>query len=113
MEREQLERLLSGGDEASSAALAALRRGGSFVIWEGTASVEPVARIYGQRLRRTRRKGIQTIGFERAVELLKEHDQPIGMGQVRAGDGSWVFMLFLSEDGKALLACTGVQQRSR
>jgi hypothetical protein len=113
LEREQLERLLSGGDEASSAALAALRGGGSFVIWEGTASVEPVAHIYGQRLQHTRRKGIQTVGLERAVELLEEHDQPIGMGQVWAADRSWVFMLFLAAEGKSLLACTGVQQRSR
>jgi hypothetical protein len=82
LEREQLERLLSGGDEASSAALAALHGGGSFVVWEGTAFVEPVAHIYGQRLRYTRRKGIQTIGLERAVERLEEHDQPIGTGQV-------------------------------
>ncbi|MGI5140237.1 MULTISPECIES: hypothetical protein [unclassified Streptomyces] len=35
MEREQLERLLGGGDETSLAALAALRTGASHFVWDG------------------------------------------------------------------------------
>ncbi|MEV6012524.1 hypothetical protein AB0M29_37740 [Streptomyces sp. NPDC051976] len=113
MEREQLEKLLSGSDAASAAALAALRSGASYVIWDGAASAEPVAHIYEQRLQHTRRKGIDTVGLERAVTLLAHQDRPIGMGQMRAADGSWVFILFLSEDHTALVACTGVRQRVR
>jgi hypothetical protein len=109
MEREQLEELLSGADAASSAALAALRSGASYVVWDGTASAEPVAHIYERRLRHTRRKGIDTIGLERAVELLAQREQPISMGRILAADGSWVFMLFLGQDGGTLVACTGVR----
>ncbi|MGI5134112.1 MULTISPECIES: hypothetical protein [unclassified Streptomyces] len=110
MERESLERLLVGEDEASSSALAALSSGGSHVVWDGTTSAESLAHIYECRLRHTRRKGIETIGLERTVELLGRRQQAVRLGRIRSHDGSWVFMLFLSEDGSSLIACTGVRQ---
>lgn len=110
MERELLERLLVGNDEASVAALAALRCGGSYVVWDGTTSAESLALVYGRRLRHTRRRGIETENLERAVELLGRHQSPVRLGQIRAADGSWTFMLFLAEDGSRLIACTGVRQ---
>ncbi|MET9011699.1 hypothetical protein ABZX74_12340 [Streptomyces olivaceoviridis] len=110
MERELLERLLDGDDEASVAALAALRCGGSHVVWEGTTASEPLALIYGRRLRHTRRRGIETKNLACAVELLGRHQQPLRLGQIRTVDGSWTFMLFLTEDGSRLIACTGVRR---
>lgn len=110
MERELLERLLVGNDEASVAALAALRCGGSHVVWEGTTPAEPLALIYGRRLRHTRRRGIETTNLTRAVELLGRQLQPVRLGEIRAVDGSWTFMLFLTEDGSRLIVCTGVRR---
>ncbi|MEU1598969.1 hypothetical protein ABZ468_40715 [Streptomyces sp. NPDC005708] len=110
MERGPLERLLVGKDDASVAALAALRSGGSHVIWDRTASPESLAHIYGHRLEHTCRKGIETTSLERTVELLGRHRQPVRLGLIKAADGSWVFMLFLAEDGSSLIACTGVRQ---
>jgi hypothetical protein len=110
MERDQLERLLGGGDETSSAALSALRAGASYVVWDGTTSAESLAKIYGRRLRHTLRRGIETSGLARAVQRLDLHGQPIRLGQIRTPDGSWIFMLFLSEDDNTLVACTGVRQ---
>ncbi|MFJ8654480.1 hypothetical protein ACIRNU_19270 [Streptomyces rochei] len=110
MERELLERLLAGKDDASVAALAALRNDGSHVVWDGTTSAESLSHIYVRRLRHTRREGIETMNLERTVERLGRHQHPVRLGQIRAADGSWVFMLFLSEDGSGLIACTGVQQ---
>ena len=112
MEREQLERLLTGDDEASLAALAALHGGASYVVWEGTASADSLAKIYGRRLRLTVRNGTETTGLERTVQLLARHGQPVRLGQIRVADGSWVFMLFLNQDGSELLACTGIRQPS-
>ncbi|MEU6648641.1 hypothetical protein ABZ904_04125 [Streptomyces sp. NPDC046900] len=109
MERVQLERLLDGGDETSLAALAALRAGASHVVWDGTTSAESLAKIYGRRLRLTRRKGIETSGLERAVQGLDLYGRPVRLGQIRTADGSWIFMLFLDEDGSTLVACTGVR----
>ncbi|MFF5147441.1 hypothetical protein ACFY6U_48325 [Streptomyces sp. NPDC013157] len=110
VERELLERLLVGDDDASVAALAALRCGGFHVVWEGTTAAEPLALIYGRRLRHTRRRGIETKNLARAVELLGRHQQPVRVGQIAAADGSWTFMLFLTEYDGRLIACTGVRR---
>ncbi|MFF4862988.1 hypothetical protein ACFY3J_14875 [Streptomyces sp. NPDC001231] len=110
MERHLLVRLLAGDDEASVAALAALLSGATHVVWDGTVPAEWHARTHTRRLRPTRRKGIETLGLERAVQLLVQHDQPVRLGQVTAADGAWIFMLFLTEDDGALVACTGVRR---
>ncbi|MCI3240496.1 hypothetical protein MQN93_12250 [Streptomyces sp. 7R016] len=111
MEREQLERLLTGGgDETSAAALSALYGGASHVVWDGTTSAESLATIYGRRLRLTLRRGTETTGLARAVQRLDQYGRPVRLGQIRTADGSWVFMLFLDEDGNTLVACTGVRQ---
>ncbi|MFD5542279.1 hypothetical protein ACFWIJ_31785 [Streptomyces sp. NPDC127079] len=44
------------------------------------------------------------------MELLGWHQQPVRLGQIRTADGSCAFMLFLTEDGARLIACTGVRQ---
>ncbi|WP_436956587.1 hypothetical protein [Streptomyces sp. SudanB182_2057] len=110
VERELLERLLVGDDEASVAALAALRCGGSYVIWDGTPAAESLAHIYARRLRHTRRRGIETTNLAHAVDLLGRHQHPVRLGQIRAADSAWTFMLFLTEDGSRLIACTGVRR---
>ncbi|MGW2891575.1 hypothetical protein ACWDDN_41010 [Streptomyces griseoruber] len=110
MEREQLERLLGGGDDTSSAALAALRAGASYVVWDGTTSPKSLATVYGRRLCHTLRRGIETSGLARAVQRLDLYSRPVRLGQIRTADGSWIFMLFLDADGSTLVACTGVRQ---
>ncbi|MGW4540489.1 hypothetical protein ACWEOP_21780 [Streptomyces chartreusis] len=110
MEREQLERLLGGGDDTSLAALSALRAGASYVVWDETTSAGALATAYGRRLRHTFRKGIETSGLARAVQRLDLHGRPVRLGQIRTADGSWVFMLFLDKEGSTLVACTGVRR---
>ncbi|MFG2227683.1 hypothetical protein [Streptomyces sp. NPDC048644] len=112
MELEPLAQLLAGDDEASVAALDSLRGGASYVVWDGASSAKSLAQVYKRRLLHTRRKGIETLGLERAVQLLDRYDQPVRLGQVKAADRAWTFMLFLTENGGALVACTGVRQRS-
>ncbi|MFC8596336.1 hypothetical protein ACFWXA_24685 [Streptomyces atroolivaceus] len=111
MERRTLTRLLAGGDAASVAALAALRAGAAYVVWDGTYPAGLHARTYARRLRHTRRRGIETVGLERAVRLLDRHDQPVRLGRITAAGGAWSFMLFLTEDGDTLVACTGVRRQ--
>ncbi|MGW2948380.1 hypothetical protein, partial [Streptomyces sp. NPDC001226] len=82
MERELLERLLVGNDEASVAALAALRCGSFHVVWDGTTPAEPLALVYGRRLRHARLRGIETTNLAHAVELLGQHQQPVRLGQI-------------------------------
>ncbi|MEU6392548.1 hypothetical protein [Streptomyces sp. NPDC046939] len=108
VERDRLERLLVGSDEASIAALVALRCGGSYVVWDGVTSAESLALIYARRLRPTCRRSVETTNLERAVKLLARHQQLVRLGQVKTGDRSWTFMLFLTDDGSRLITCTGV-----
>ncbi|MEW2388727.1 hypothetical protein AB0933_10255 [Streptomyces venezuelae] len=110
MERDDLMRLLADDDEASAAALAALRIGAAYVVWDGAYPSEPVAHTYARRFRYTQRRGTETLGLERAVQLLRQRDQPVCLGQVTAADKSWTFTLFLAADGESLVACTGVRR---
>ncbi|WP_406303016.1 hypothetical protein OHA61_11675 [Streptomyces sp. NBC_00885] len=110
MERHLLVRLLAGDDEASEAALAALLNGATHVVWDGTLPAERHAQVFKIRLRNMRRQGIETLGLERAVQLLRQHDQPVRLGQITAADRAWIFTFFLTTDGGALVACMGVRQ---
>ncbi|ASQ94340.1 hypothetical protein CGL27_15830 [Streptomyces sp. 11-1-2] len=113
MERSLLIQLLAGEDEATAGARAALVHGGGYVVWAEAMCARPLTHVYDRRLRRTRGTGQETVGLERTVQLLGEHDQPVRLGQVNSPDGSWVFMLFLTEDGRRLVACTGVKRQTK
>ncbi|MYQ45047.1 hypothetical protein GTW40_08245 [Streptomyces sp. SID4985] len=111
MERAELERLLTKADDAAEAALSSLRAGASYVIWEGTTPAQPLARTYARRLRLTHRRGTETFGLERAVRLLAGHGGPVRLGRIDSVDGAWIYMVFITEVDKELLACTGVRRK--
>ncbi|MEW2134792.1 hypothetical protein [Streptomyces sp. NPDC005435] len=111
MERAELEGLLATADDAAAAALSALREGGSYSMWADTTPARTLAHTYARRLRLTRRDGTETLGLEPAVRLLTGHDGPVRLGRIGSVDGSWTYLLFLTEDGEELLACTGVRRR--
>ncbi|MEU4896633.1 hypothetical protein AB0B12_14215 [Streptomyces sp. NPDC044780] len=113
MERSELTRLLASEDEATAGARDALVHGGEYVIWHEAADTRSLTRAYDRRLRHTRRTGQETLGLERTVQILGGHDQPVRLGQVNSPDSSWAFMLFLAEDGRKLIACTGVKRQAR
>ncbi|GAA2051369.1 hypothetical protein GCM10009757_24190 [Streptomyces cheonanensis] len=112
MEREELERLLTGDDGASLAASAALRGGASYLICATSRPPTRSPRSTAADSSTPVRKGIDTTGLEHAVQLLSQHDQSVRLGQIWAADGTCAFMLFLSQDGSEILACTGVRQPS-
>ncbi|MGW4494792.1 hypothetical protein [Streptomyces sp. NPDC004376] len=51
------------------------------------------------------------MGLEGAVRLLTQHAGQVRLGRIKSTDGTWVFMLFLTEAGDELVACTGVRQK--
>ncbi|MCX4628494.1 hypothetical protein [Streptomyces sp. NBC_01443] len=110
MERHVLERLLAGGDEASALALAALRTGATYSVGDSAHPAERHAGVFGIRLRRMRMHGVEPLGLERAVQLLSEHGRPVRVGLIDSADRTWHFLLFLTEDGSALVACAGWQR---
>ncbi|MFD4728505.1 hypothetical protein ACFWNW_25895 [Streptomyces seoulensis] len=103
--------LASHGTETAARARAALLDGGTGVVWDGADAPEQFARVYRRRLRRTRRTGQETAGLEDAVDRLAAHRLPVRLGRVTSADGGWTYLLFLSQDARTLLACTGVRRR--
>lgn len=110
MDTDQIAALLSGGSEATAQARDALLSGGSGVVWQGATQGEALARIYRRRLGLTRRTGQQTLGLEGAVEELSTYGRSVRLGQITSPDRTWVYMLFLTQDARSLVACTGVRR---
>lgn len=108
MERQALESLLAGRDDAASVtALATLRSGGTYWVADRAQPADVHAGVFKHRLQRMRMHGLEPSGLERAVRLLREHGRPVRTGLIDAADRTWTTLLFLTEDGSALVACAG------
>ncbi|WP_341873426.1 hypothetical protein [Streptomyces marokkonensis] len=105
-----LEKLLAGDDEASVAALAALRSGATYKVREATLPAEQHAGVFARRLRRIRLHGVEPLGLERMVRLLREHGRPVRGGLIDSADQRWTFLCYFTEDGSALVACARFQR---
>ncbi|WP_406733760.1 hypothetical protein [Streptomyces sp. NBC_01794] len=110
MERHLLEKLLAGEDETSVAALAALRSGATYRVWDTTHPAEQHAGVFARRLRRMRLHGVEPLGLERMVQLLREHSRPVRGGLIDSVDQKWTFLIYFTEDGSALVACARLQR---
>ncbi|MFD5636322.1 hypothetical protein ACFWJM_19645 [Streptomyces sp. NPDC127077] len=109
MERHVLESLLAGDDEASVTALATLRSGATYWVADADRA-QPAgvhAGVFKGRLQRMRMHGLEPLGLERAVQLVSEHGRPVRTGLIDSADRTWTTLLFLTEDGSALVACAG------
>jgi hypothetical protein len=107
MERHVLESLFTGDDEASVRALATLRSGATHWVGDRAQPAGQHAGVFKHRLQRMRMHGLEPLGLERAVQLIREHGLPVRTGFVDSADRTWTTLLFLTEDGSALVACAG------
>ncbi|WP_405389650.1 hypothetical protein OG596_18200 [Streptomyces sp. NBC_01102] len=106
-----LEQLLAGDDEVSAAALAALRSGAAYNVWDTTHPAEQHAGVFAHRLRRMRLHGVEPLGLERMVRLLREHGRPVCGGLIGSADQKWAFLCYFAEGGSTLVACARLQRR--
>jgi len=104
MERHVLESLLIGDDEASVTALAALRSGAPYSVEERVQPTGAHAGVFSRRLQRMRMLGFEPPGLERAVQLIREYDRPVRSALIDPGNRTRFTLLFLTEDGSALVA---------
>ncbi|MER6911397.1 hypothetical protein ABT354_06980 [Streptomyces sp. NPDC000594] len=107
MERHVLELLLAGDDKASVTALATLRGGATYWVADRAQPAGWHAGVFSRRLQRMRMYGLEPLGLERAVRLVREHGRPVRTGLIDSADRTWTTLLFLNEDGSALVACAG------
>lgn len=89
VERHALEKLLAGGDEASALALASLRSGATYSVGDRAQPAERHVGVFGRRLQRMRMHGVEPLGLERAVQLLREHSRPVRVGLIDSADRTW------------------------
>ncbi|MEU9581049.1 MULTISPECIES: hypothetical protein [Streptomyces] len=102
-----LESLLAGDDEASVMALTTLRSGATYWVVDRAQPANVHAGVFKHRLQRMRMHGLEPLGLERAVQLLSELGQPVRTGMIDSADRTWTTLLFITEDGSALVACAG------
>ncbi|MGW4781665.1 hypothetical protein ACWEPA_34070 [Streptomyces filamentosus] len=106
MERHVLEKLFEDdAEEASAAALAVLRGGGTYNTSERTRPAGQHVGVFSYRLQRARLRGTEPFGLARAVQLLREHGRPVRGGMIDSADGTHTFVFYLTEDDSALVAC--------
>ncbi|WP_030547852.1 hypothetical protein [Streptomyces exfoliatus] len=112
MERHVLEKLLANDEAASVAALAALHDGATYHTFDTTQPSGQHAGVFSRRLQRARLRGVEPLGLERAVQLLREHGRPVRGGMIDSADQKGSFVFYLTEDGSALVACFRLQRWS-
>jgi hypothetical protein len=113
MDREDLARRLIREREPFAECRRAVLSGAPFWISgpEHPTSASALASIYARRHEQTTRRGIPTVGFARAVDALRAHDeQLIRVGAVDVQDPPYHYQLFLTEDLTTVVAILGVDQ---
>jgi hypothetical protein len=110
VERNQLAELLDGPGYASSACRHALLDGARFLVWEGATPADRMVPAYERREALAAASGTATLGFPDALVALRAAgNQLLRLGQVTLANPPYRFMVFLSGDPDAVVACLGVQ----
>jgi hypothetical protein len=114
VERAQLAQLLDNTGYAAGACRHALLDGAGFIMWESLVPASRILPAYERRETHTVASGIPTLGFAEALaELRSLGPRTVQIGQVTVTDPPYVFMVFLSEDASAVVACLGIDQTER
>jgi hypothetical protein len=107
--REVVADLLVGEGVAASACSSALRDGAEFILWEGSAPADRMLAAYRRRHQRALADAAPTVGFPEALERLgRAGADTLVLGQVSANDPDYLYMIFLTENPPALVACVGI-----
>ncbi len=109
MDQERLTQLLNHSNEAGSACRDALLDGAELILWEGSAPADRMLAAYRRRHAQTVADAVESIGFADALEDLQRAGTcELNLGQVTATDPAYVYMVFMSADPPALVACLGI-----
>ena len=112
MDRDDLARMLERDGAAFAACRRAVLAGAQFWVTDGTQPASTLVSLYARRDRRTRQRGIPTVGFADAVaELDARGDDLVRIGAVDEDEPPYHFQLFLDEHATTVVACLGVDQR--
>jgi hypothetical protein len=111
MDRDGLAQVLTDAGHAATACRSALHEGAELILWKGRVPADRMVPAYERRQARALADGVRTIGFPEALDgLRRAGHQELRLGQVTVVDPPYVFMLFLTGDPTALVACVGIDQ---
>ena len=112
MDPHQIVEALDPLQPAHRACADALRRGAAFTLWpDGVATPEELLEICRRRHRGVLEQGIETIGFEQALQGLETTThQALRLGAVEVADPPYHFAVFLAAEDPEVVACLGVDQ---
>ena len=106
-DRDLLVAALVADTPAENACREALLAGASFLPpADRSVAVSGLVTIYARRARHLAERGIRTIGFDRAVERLRDQDGAVKLAQVHSDDFN--FVIFLDPVEPAAVTCLAV-----
>ncbi|MFE9651576.1 hypothetical protein [Micromonospora sp. NPDC006431] len=110
MDQAALIALLSESPDPYPDCLAALEAGWPFTVFDKSERASHFAAIYQFREELVKENGGPTAGWHPGLEALAAAgDQPVRVGVVRVADPPRSFILFLSVDASAVVACIGTR----
>jgi hypothetical protein len=116
MERNALAQLLDqpGSTATAAACRTALDGGAELMIWGGGAPANQMLPAYQRRQVATASAGTATTGFPEALAALRDAGAAqVQLAQVTATRPPYVYMVFLSGDPIAVMACVGIDKDRR
>jgi hypothetical protein len=109
MDQESLTQLLNHSTAAGEACRDALLDGADLILWHGAAPADRMLAAYRRRHARTVTDAVESIGFTEALDdLRRAGTTELNLGQVTAIDPAYVYMIFMTDDPPALVACLGI-----
>jgi hypothetical protein len=113
MDRDGLAQVLTDAGHAATACRSALKEGAEFILWQGVVPADRMVSAYERREARALADGVPTLGFPEALDRLRRAGrQKLQLGQVTMVDPPYLFMIFLTGDPTALVACVGIDQKA-
>ena len=107
--RDVLAELLVGEGAAASACSSALRDGAELILWQGSAPADRMLAAYRRRHQRALADAAPTVGFPEALERLgRAGADVLQLGQVSGNNPDFLYMIFLTDNPPALVACVGI-----
>jgi hypothetical protein len=109
MDQQRLTQLLDGTSEAGSACRCALLDGAELILWQGSAPADRMLAAYRRRRTQAVTDAVDSVGFDQALDdLRRAGTSQLNLGQVTAAHPAYTYMVFMTYDPPALVACLGI-----
>ena len=111
MDQDSLTQLLNHSNEAGEACRDALLDGAELILWDGGAPADRMLAAYLRKHARVVADAVESVGFAQALDdLRRAGTRELNLGQVTVTEPAYVYMVFMTDDPPALVACLGMER---